>query len=506
MGKYEVTGKLGEGGMAVVYRGIQECFKRPVAIKCLRPELAASSTEKVRFMREGRTAALLKHPNIVVVYDAGEEGEALVLVMELLEGRTLANILYNPKDKTALSISIERTLHVMSQVCDAVMTLHETGHAHRDLKPENIFLIEHGDDQDFVKVMDFGIAKDVVIRDETDLTALGRPIGTPRYMPPEQWAGNADRRTDIFALGVIAFRMLAGTFPFAGQTQTEIFTNIHLSPPRSLRTFCSNAPQELEEVIEKSLAKSPEDRFQTVREFASALKESVRQPPSSSASKAKKSESTPQPPGEPSNLHQSFANGPQSLSRLSRARQLVTLPLAIIGVLAVFIIGVNRACVHSGTTAQSKPESMISVFDVYERPLPDSATGDISRAMHLPGDVPAVPTDVEPASISSEVPCVGNWLTAWNGAGSLRLGLTNTVSQCGFIQENFSDVNCRGFLRNCRVSGASISATCSWNCNGFPPDRSRISLVCLGEALNGHFISRNGGRRASFHLRRLETQ
>ncbi len=263
-GKYEVIRRLGEGGIGVVYEAIQRPIDRPVALKVL---ATASKVLNERFEREAKAASMLAHPNTVTVFDFGvtEEGRAY-LAMEKLTGHTLGAEIYGSGALEQL-----RALRIFKQVCASVGHAHKHGVVHRDLKPDNIFLAEVAETRDFVKVLDFGLAK--LTRAET-LTSNGSVFGTPRYMSPEQaTGGNADPRSDVYALGVILFEMLTGKAPFeAEQPVALLYMHVQSPPPR----FKDVAPDlklrpELEPIVTRALAKKPEHRFQTVQELVETI-------------------------------------------------------------------------------------------------------------------------------------------------------------------------------------------------------------------------------------------
>src|SRR5215469_1509166 len=221
-GKYRVVRLLGEGGMGAVYEGEQQLgtTKRKVAIKTLHPHLSRDPKIKARFEREVGTIAELEHPNTIQVHDFGSTPDGILyIVMEFLQGRSLADLL----EKEG-ALSPERALHVVDQVCGSLEEAHGRGIVHRDLKPDNVVLVERAGKKDFVKVLDFGIAKraNEEDRNEQKLTQQGMVLGTPPYMSPEQFTGKPlDLRSDIYSLGVMAYEMLTGKLPFNATTAWE---------------------------------------------------------------------------------------------------------------------------------------------------------------------------------------------------------------------------------------------------------------------------------------------
>ena len=203
LGRYQVVEELGRGGMGVVYRAYQPSLNRHVAIKVLPPQLSLDQQLVGRFQREARAAANLRHPNIVVIYDVGEEKGIHYIVMEYLEGRTLKQLVEEEGP-----LHPKRAAHIVEQVAAALDYAHQRGFVHRDVKPANIFV----GPGDHVTLTDFGIAK--AASETQQLTRTGTLMGTPEYMAPEQaTGGEVDHRTDLYALGVVLYQMLTGHVP-----------------------------------------------------------------------------------------------------------------------------------------------------------------------------------------------------------------------------------------------------------------------------------------------------
>lgn len=274
-GRYKIERQIGEGGMGVVYLARHSVIEKLVAVKVLRSEVASSESVVKRFVQEARAASKIGHPNIIDVTDFGTTDEGLTYqVMEYLQGKTLARLL---RDEGVLSV--ERTMHIVSQVALALQAAHDKGIVHRDLKPENIFLIKRNDSEDFVKIVDFGIAKVVSDVDDDDaprLTRVGTVIGTPEYMAPEQAAGrpDVDSRADIYALGIIVYEMLSGKVALQGNSTVRTLAMQMLDVPVDLMELSSarEVTEELNEAVMKALAKKPTRRFQRMEEFLEALR------------------------------------------------------------------------------------------------------------------------------------------------------------------------------------------------------------------------------------------
>ena len=273
-GKYKVIRLLGEGGMGSVYEGEQQLGTaiRKVAVKTLHTHLSHDANIKARFEREVGTIAELEHPNTIQVYDFGSTPDGILyIVMEFLHGKSLADLLEKQGAMTP-----QRADLVLQQVCGSLEEAHGRGIVHRDLKPDNIVLVERAGKKDFVKVLDFGIAKRAKEEDQNEqkLTQQGMVLGTPPYMSPEQFTGQPiDARSDIYSLGVMAYEMVTGKLPFHANTAWEWATQHMTQPPIPIESLAEGmrAPAAMRASIQRALAKSPGDRFQTVTEFGEAF-------------------------------------------------------------------------------------------------------------------------------------------------------------------------------------------------------------------------------------------
>jgi serine/threonine-protein kinase len=262
-GRYQIVAELGRGSMGVVYKGFDPLIGRTVAIKTMLARgLGPTEFEefKARFQREAQAAGVLAHPNIVTVYDFGEDNGVLYLAMEFLEGKSLQAMVEEQP-----ILPIETILPIYDQVCSALDHAHARKIVHRDIKPANIMVLDNG----LVKVTDFGIAKMM----SAGMTQAGQILGTPNYMSPEQVKGRSvDGRADIFALGVILYELLTGEKPFGGQNITTIIYKIINENPIPPRELDATIHPGLSYVIQKALAKNPDERYQTCRELAADLR------------------------------------------------------------------------------------------------------------------------------------------------------------------------------------------------------------------------------------------
>ncbi len=273
-GKYRIVRLLGEGGMGCVYMAEQMLgtSTRKVALKTLHKHLSHDPHIKARFDREAGTVAALEHPNTIQVYDFGAmEDGTLYLVMEFVQGNSVADLL--EKEGPMPPARVE---NIMRQVCGSLEEAHGHGIVHRDLKPDNVVLTERAGQKDWVEVLDFGIAKRSSEHDpnEAKLTQQGMVLGTPPYMSPEQFTGQPiDSRSDIYALGVMAYEMLTGRLPWQANTAWEWASKHMTEPPTPLdsQPLGAHVPPAMRSAIQRALAKNKDERFGSVKEFFEAF-------------------------------------------------------------------------------------------------------------------------------------------------------------------------------------------------------------------------------------------
>jgi serine/threonine protein kinase len=270
LGTYRLISRLGAGGMGEVWRAEDTKLLRQVAIKILPEQLAADQEWKDRFLREARTVAQLNHPNIATIYSIDQQGDTLFIAMELIEGEALSAVTARGPMMPADAVRV--AIHV----CDGLSEAHAKGIVHRDIKPDNIILSPR-----FVKVLDFGIAKQIGGTADPSLTQGGMVMGTPHYMSPEQALGRAiDSRTDIFSLGVVLYEMLSGAKPFVGEAVTEILLQIVMTDPRDISAAAFGITPALADVVRKCMQKQPDARFANCDDLRDALTISLREDPS----------------------------------------------------------------------------------------------------------------------------------------------------------------------------------------------------------------------------------
>jgi len=269
-GRYRLDAKLGSGGMGVVYRAADLTMKRSVAVKLIRGVDGVAIDEEVagRFLREAKNTARVQHENIIEVYDFGRSDTGdMFFVMELLEGESLSARL---RRETKLAPKV--AVHIVRQMCAALHVAHAAGIVHRDLKPANVMLIERAGDKDYAKVLDFGVAKSTAPDQETQLTHTGMLVGTVEYMAPEQIMGRqVDARTDIYALGVVMYRMFSGKAPFRdGGVPALIHAHLNVMP-KPITEISPEVPGAVDRIVLRCMAKRPEQRFESMEEVSRAL-------------------------------------------------------------------------------------------------------------------------------------------------------------------------------------------------------------------------------------------
>jgi len=381
-GKYIVKRRIGEGGMGLVYEGVHRDIDKRVAIKLLRDDLSRRPEVVARFRQEAKSASRIGHENIVDISDFGETTRgASYFVMEFLDGEDLANVL--GRDVT---VAPERACAIALQCCRALTAAHAKGIVHRDIKPENIFLTKRDGKEDFVKIVDFGIAKMSDI--ETDgapgrkLTKTGMIFGTPEYMSPEQAAGRElDHRVDVYALGIILYECVAGRVPFEGDTFMGVLTQhlfAELPPIRDINPTATLS-RELELVIRKALAKDPDERYQDTEELADAIR---------CALEGRLSPATEMSPPSVSSPADLAYLDPVPRRKAPRWMWLAT-AFGAIGALGWVALG-------SGQGQEAQPAALAAPAAIPSPPVPDSQPIEPIEPAPSPGDTMEAP---EPFSI-----------------------------------------------------------------------------------------------------------
>jgi len=452
-GRYKIETCLGEGGLATVYAATHQLIEKRVALKVLKSEFVADAEIVERFLREAKAASRLNHVNIISLSDFGKvPSGAPFFVMELLKGQTLSDLLYEGK-----GLPIPEAVRIATEIGSGLAAAHQHGVVHRDLKPENIGLARDADGVEHVKILDFGLAK--ITHDNRKLTRVGQVLGTPEYMSPEQASGQSvDHRSDIFALGIVLYRLIVGRVPFAGETFMEVISKVLSERPAPPRTLC-DAPEltaDLEAVILRALAREPQDRFPTMDAMLEALRQATSDAPTQEsevaavegavgeAAAVASVASTWADPGSPAEeppLLEDHATGPtevapkaqapkeaeaelelelehraaQSLvSRTSeeRARRRVLIIAMVIGLvgvsagglLAVLLSGAPRQA--TGTGDSSAPSHPVST-----EMTPDASPTTAPMGLPDASTLQAIPTPMDPAApprpTSPKLPVVG---------------------------------------------------------------------------------------------------
>jgi len=269
LGQYHLRELIGSGGMGEVYLAEHQLMRRPCAIKLIQPGRTGDPRAMARFEREVKTIAQLSHWNSVDIYDYGRADDGtFYYVMEYLPGLSLQQLVdrYGP-------LPGERAIYLLRQTCDALAEAHQLGLVHRDIKPANLFAAQRGGMYDVAKLLDFGLAKPIIEPDSEQLSADGVITGSPLYMSPEQALGDTelDARSDIYSLGAVAYFLLTGRPPFPGERAIRVMfahANQAVVPPSELQP---GIPADLEQIVQKCLAKEPDHRYQSASELAEAL-------------------------------------------------------------------------------------------------------------------------------------------------------------------------------------------------------------------------------------------
>lgn len=379
LGSYQIIERLGEGGMAVVYKAYQAQTDRQVALKILPPHYAADPNFVSRFEQEARILAKLNHAHILPLFDYGQVDGLTYIVMPLVSSGTLADLMKSSP------LPLEQILQIISQVGGALNYAHTKGLVHRDVKPDNILMDEEGN----CRLTDFGIAK--FAQDSNRMTRTGVAVGTPAYMSPEQIRGEElDRRSDVYSLGVVLYEMATGRPPFEANTTAEVMVR-HLHEPLPLpRTLNPKLPEAVEAVIVKSLAKRAEDRYATTQEMVQALQAAVLAKPALTTLSA-----APQPAPEPKKEAK-----PEEIKKRSIP---VYLPVgcAVVAVVALCLAGGAGAAWWNGLIGSSTEE--VAVTTPSSTPTRTDLAEEDTPTPSLPDDTPASPA---PATDDTLLPVV----------------------------------------------------------------------------------------------------
>jgi serine/threonine-protein kinase len=386
---YEVISIIGHGGMGVVYKARHTLMDRIVAIKMLKSTLISDSMSVKRFQQEVKASARIDHPHAITVYNFGISPEGLpYIVMDFLQGSSLAEVI-----KAEGHIEVDRGVKIITQACEALAHAHKQGVVHRDLKPSNIVLTEYDEDPDFVKVVDFGVAK--LMGGSADnaqrLTQTGEVCGSPVYMSPEQCMGQElDLRSDIYSMGILIYETLTGKLPLIGRTMVDTMSK-HVSemPP----TFSKirpdlYIPERIEQVVMKAMAKDPADRHQNMDELREDLENAIPKPGRSSALRHTQSSSMRD--------SLSVTSRPEGESKKLPMPAIIAASVAAVIVAALAVFGVTHIGAFS-TTKSAPPQSTAPSMSPSDSPDGHVKSGSSST----PGNATAPNASVSPGSTTT---------------------------------------------------------------------------------------------------------
>jgi len=269
--RYRIVGEVGRGRSAAVYKGIDITTGHSVAVKVLEDKVQPAGKALLRFQREAKTASSLDHPNIAKVRDSGIFHDRFpFVVMDYVNGMLLGT-----RVRVDGRLSLQNGLPILLQICDGMAYAHEHGVIHRDLRPDNIFLVARSNEPELVKIVDFGVAKNLNETDQTRLTAEGEVLGAPEFMSPEEitCSNELDGRADIYSMGCLMFNVLSGQLPFSGNNKLEVMANQLRSEPKDISDpSCGrHLPPGVQLIIKKALNKNPADRHQSMHELKELL-------------------------------------------------------------------------------------------------------------------------------------------------------------------------------------------------------------------------------------------
>ncbi len=280
VGNYRIEGVVGRGGMGIVYRAAQRRPERTVALKVIAPDLADDDQFRGRFERESNMAAQIEHPNVIPVYEVGEDAGLLYIVMRYVEGMDLAGLV-----RREGQLAPSRAARIVAQVGSALDAAHRRGLVHRDVKPGNVLIADPGADE-HAYLTDFGLVK-LINSDTSGMTATGAFVGTLDYLAPEQAEGHADARSDIYALGGVLYNALTGSAPFPQSTPAAKLWAMMNAPPPTVAATAPGVPGDFDRVVTRAMAKAPDERYQTAGELG--VQRSPRRKGTAAASPTRKS-------------------------------------------------------------------------------------------------------------------------------------------------------------------------------------------------------------------------
>ena len=416
-GKYRFIEKLGRGGMGTVYKAVDETLDREVAIKVLNPDLADDEVMK-RFRAEATTLARLNHPEIATIYEVSRADDELLMVMELVRGETLDQLA-----QRSGPMPPERAAYLVAQVLGALDHAHRAGIVHRDLKPANLMVTEQGG----VKIMDFGIAR---VAGAEHLTNDGHMMGTPAYMAPEQvMAADVDARADVYACGVVFYRLLTGSLPFEADTAFGMVQKQLSEAPTPANMHRADLPEWCSRVLDRALAKAPSDRYQSAAEFQHALlgELGTAMEHSGAYAVAQLRAQTPLPVHAPTPVAASARPAPSSVSQTIPATIVLKkshfaaagAALAIVAtvIVVVAVIAFKRTASSAATTLSSSTTAPAALA-ASSAPAAASVTTPASASAATPALASGAPTATPPAVASTKSDAAAPAKSATAAAGT----------------------------------------------------------------------------------------
>jgi eukaryotic-like serine/threonine-protein kinase len=461
---YKILGKIGEGGMGVVYKAHDTKLDRLVALKFLPHHLTPNDVEKARFLREAKAASALNHPNVCTIFDINEENQEQFIVMEFVEGKTLRQMVPLKKSQTAIEYAI--------QIGDALEEAHSKGIIHRDIKPDNIMVNSRGQ----IKVMDFGLAK---LKGSSKLTKTSSTVGTPAYMAPEQIkGGQVDARSDIFSFGIVLYEMLAGHTPFNAAHEAALLYAIVNEEPVPIQKYRSNLTPGLLQILKRSLEKNPEARYQSVRDMSIELQKARKR----SARIKPKTFDTILSPGQATEVAETL-QPVQSSSTIRRSNW-----KKILGVAVASVLVIAGTYLLTKTPKGETPFTPIQLTFVGNVRLV-SLSPDGKSIAYSAGEGQIYVEDVSGGQALEVFKCTDCTSLRWspNGSELAVSGGTNDSTGATFIIPRFG-----GHTRRLRFQAADVS----WS-----PDGSSIAAIVINLSTIYFIDLLTGGNTAQIHLK-----
>ncbi len=471
IGPYQINARLGVGGMAVVYRAHDSKLNREVAMKIIKGDLSGNENFLRRFEREARTIAALSHPHILKVFDYGQVGESVYLIIELMTGGSLADRI---RDRSK-PFTMPEVLQTLDQIGRALDYAHRQGIVHRDLKPQNVLLDTDGN----AYLTDFGIAK--LLQTDTNLTATGMVMGTPAYMSPEQWSGQpVDGRTDLYALGVIVYEMLVGSVPFDGDTPFRLMHQHIYEPPRPIRALRPDLPAGVQTVLNRALHKNRDERYASANELITALRDALAgkiETPAEASEEATafipaSKDATP-PPAPPPTAPESSVI--QSMPAPGNRRNVF-----ILGGVAVTIVAVAGILLlaRPGTTGNSTPTTAATIpatNTALAVAAASTATPSLTNTLVATTQIPATSTAIPPTATIDEQATLESFIVGTNAAFERATGIARTI-EARFTQTQLARPTNLPTSTNTAIPATNTSTSLPLTSTPIPPTSTNTQI------------------------------